>query len=391
MYKKNYKKYQNAPTHSINDKIQTELQDITINSIIQQNVRTFQTKTNEEIKNLQNKWRNNVFVQGISAFNNKNKKINLKNYNALPKIDMRNILERNHSKADYETLIENADYEWTIPQKDVDKISKWVDSHYWLAFIPCFSEGLFQMTDKSYLKWTLHRIDIKRNLMELTLTYFSIFQNIEITEFHISTSIIFGEDEDTITILINEKQTLSIIEIIESLNPNTMHNWNAADIAQWNDIKQNSQKTKKEAIAKGYMIAKKTHYNILVENALIYIATTNAIMATSKKTQSSSYKTKHITEDTTISSRPDKYIPKLRTVKIGNLEAHSFNDEIEPVTWSNVEYRTPSWMVRGHIRHLKSGKTCFVHAHEKQRRKVPVDNCPVPEASPNIKLIKGDN
>lgn len=247
------------------------------------------------------------------------------------------------------------------------------------------------MSDTSYMHWSLDHMDIERNLIQVKVDYFGteLFDK-PFLQVHIESNIIFGSDKEDITILINEKKTATLYDMIKSLNPYSVKQWNDADVSQWKSIGQDFLHKWKLAENMGKLVIDNERYCKMTENLLIYTSIANAAMADANydaKEMSAS----RLSENTAISSRPDKYQPTIKTFKVGHIHVSSFTGSPEPIEWTNVEYRTPSWMVRGHIRHLKSGKTCFVHSHEKHRRKAPIDDCPVPAASPNICITGGDN
>lgn len=335
-------------------------------------------------------WRKAVMTQGIDQVISKRPELDLSNYKNLPCIDLRNICKES-VMSNEDSLISHIEHEWAIPDKDLDRLSSWIDSHYWLAMVPCFSEGVYRTSNTSYIRWSLDHMDIERNLIQIKIDYFDIDEcEKPWLQCHIESSIIFGSDDDAITILTNEKKNATATDVIASLNPYTVKQWNTADIAQWKYMVQNVRKTVELAKAQGQSIADTKTYHKLTKNLLIYTSIVNAAMADSQYAAKEA-PSPSLNEDTAISSRPDKYEPTIKTFKIGRIVVNSYIGSPEPIEWTNVEYRTPSWMVRGHIRRLKSGKTCFVHSHEKRRRKVPVDDCPVPAASPNICITGGNN
>ena len=118
---------------------------------------------------------------------------------------------------------------------------------------------------------------------------------------------------------------------------------------------------------------------------LVCTAVANAVMA---KNRAKELSKPRLNQDTAISVRPDKYQAKMRTFSIGSITVHSYSNLSTPAMWTNVEYRTPSWAVRGHIRNLQSGKTCFVRSHTNHRRKISTTNNSASTVSPNIRIIK---
>lgn len=335
-------------------------------------------------------WREAILFQGIDQVISKRPELDMSNYKNLPCIDLRGICKRSSTKND-DSISENVHTEWNLSDTDFERLSKWADSHYWLSMVPCFSEGVYRMSDTSYVHWSLDHMDIERNLIQVKVDYFGteLFDK-PFLQVHIESNIIFGSDKEGVMILINEKKTATLYDMIKSLNPYSVKQWNAADVSQWKSIGQDFLHKWKLAETMGKLVIDNERYCKMTENLLIYTSIANAAMADANY-DAKEMPASRISEDTAISSRPDKYQPTIKTFKVGHIHVSSFTGSPEPIEWTNVEYRTPSWMIRGHIRHLKSGKTCFVHSHEKHRRKAPIDDCPVPAASPNIYITGGDN
>lgn len=336
-----------------------------------------------------NQWRKAVMMQGIDHVISKRPELDLSNYKDLPYIDLRGICKQSSTKNEH-SKAELVEYEWLMSDEDFERLSKWADSHYWLSMVPCFSEGVYRMSNASYIHWSLDHMDIERNLIQVKIDYFGIDATGKpLLQFHIESSIIFGSDTNEVTILNNEKKNITLADMMKSLNPYSVKQWNADDISQWNDMVQTILDIYELSKAQGQPFNDANRYRELTENLLIYTSIANAAMADARH-EANEAPTPSLSEDTAISSRPDKYEPTIKTFEIGHIVVSSYTGLPEPIEWKNVEYRTPSWMVRGHIRHLKSGKTCFVRSHEKRRRKAPVDDCPVPAASPNIRITGGN-
>lgn len=376
-----------------NESINAHLQSLVKQHIIDSTLTNNCTWTNNpdlQLTLATSRWRKAVMIQGIDHVISKRPELDLSNYKTLPCIDLRGICKQSATE-NKSTPTERIKSEWTISDEDLERLSSWADSHYWLSMVPCFSEGVYRMSNTSYIRWSLDHMDIERNLLQIKIDYFDIDANGKpLPQFHVESSIIFGSDNDDITILTNEKKNATMFDMMESLNPYAVKQWNADDVSQWQSMVQSVRDACELAKAQGQPITDTKTCHKLTENLLIYTSIANAAMA---DTQYDAKETprRSLGEDTAISSRPDKYKPTIKTFKIGHIVVDSYTGSPEPIEWTNVEYRTPSWMVRGHIRHLKSGKTCFVRSHEKHRRKAPVDNCPVPAASPNISIIGGNN
>ena len=177
--------------------------------------------------------------------------------------------------------------------------------------------------------------------------------------------------------------------MMQLLNPYAVKQWNDADASQWKSMEQKVRNACALAKAQGDPITDTTSDRKVTENLLVYASMANAVMANTPRNINETSSPK-MNEDTAISARPDKYKPTIKTFTIGHIVVKSYTGAPEPIEWANVEYRTPSWMVRGHIRRLQSGKTCFVQPHEKHRHNIPVDDCPVPAASPDIRITGGN-
>lgn len=372
---------------SINQHLQALVRQYTIDAALA-NSSTGGRKHNPQQTLVMNQWRKTVMSQGIARIMSKRPELSLSNYKKLPCIDLRNICKQSATE-NQDSLTELVQNKWTISDDELDRLSAWIDSHYWLSMVPCFSEGVYRITDKSYIRWSLDHMDIERNLIQVKIDNFDINADGKpLLQHHTESSVIFGSDTDDITILTNKKKNITLTEIMQSLNPYTMKQWNDADIYQWKFMEQKVRNICALAEAQGDPIIDATSYRKITENMLVYTSIVNAAMANARyNTEETSVSS--LNENTAVSVRPDKYEPKIKTFKIGHITVKSYTGSPEPIEWKNVEYRTPSWMVRGHIRRLKSGKTCFVQSHENHRHSIPVDDCPVPAASPDIRIAGG--
>lgn len=328
-------------------------------------------------------WRQSILKQGIKHIIAKRPDFNLSNYRNLPCIDLRNICQQSAIK-DPNSLTESIQSNWTVSNKCVNELSDWVDSHYWLSMVPCFSEGVFRLAEASYIRWSLDRMDIEHNLLQLTIDYFST-DTIDqpLIQYHLEATITFDLDPKCITIVLDKKKNFGIVSLMKSFDPTTVKQWTTTEISQWRFLMRtflaSNQSTKSQTINSN------THYQKLTENMLVCTAVANAVMA---KNRAKELSKPRLNQDTAISVRPDKYQAKMRTFSIGSITVHSYSNLSTPAMWTNVEYRTPSWAVRGHIRNLQSGKTCFVRSHTNHRRKISTTNNSASTVSPNIRIIK---
>lgn len=328
-------------------------------------------------------WRQSILKQGIKHIIAKRPDLNLSNYQDLPCIDLRGICQQSATK-DSNSLTESLQSNWTVSSKCFDELSDWVDSHYWLSMVPCFSEGVFRLAEASYIRWSLDHMDIERNLLQLTIDYFST-DTIDqpLIQYHIEATITFDSDPKCITVVLDKKKNFGIVSLMKSFDPTTVKQWTTIEISQWRFLMRtflaSNQSTKSQTINSN------THYRQLTENMLVCTAVANAVMANNQAKELSKPR---LNQDTAISIRPDKYQTKMRTFSIGSIAVHSYSNLSVPTMWTNVEYRTPSWAVRGHIRNLQSGKTCFVRSHTNHRRKISTTNNSASTVSPNIRIIK---
>lgn len=373
---------------SINEHLQALVRQSAIDAALTNSSKWTQKHNPQQTLAL-NQWRKAVMFQGLEHIISKRPELDLSNYKTLPCIDLRNICKQSAASCS-DSLTELVQSKWTISDEDLKRLSEWSNSHYWLSMVPCFSEGIYRIADTKYIRWSLDHMDIERNLIQVKIDSFSIDPDSKpLLQHHVESSIIFGPDIDDITILTNRKKNTALGEMMQLLNPYAVKQWNDADVSQWKFMEKNVLNACALAKAQGNSITDTENYYKVTENLLVYTSITNAAMANTryaaKETSTSS-----LNEDTAISTRPDKYKPTMKTFEIGHIIIKSYTDSPEPIEWTNVEYRTPSWMVRGHIRRLKSGKTCFVQSHENHRHNIPVDNCPIPAASPNIRITGGN-
>jgi hypothetical protein len=183
-------------------------------------------------------------------------------------------------------------------------------------------------------------------------------------------------------------------EDIYNIIPVTSFNWSPVEKSTWKDVIQGVahqaiEETKNITDEYGQP---KTPHTYLLLHYLDIIQNVNFVLAmskpkTSRKSTSGSHK-----------NYKDDLNPKRRIRYIGSV---SFLSESVPKIYNSdtleraimkdgtIQYRTPAWQVRGHVRHYKNGKTVYIEPHVSHRKDFDdVKNVKV--APQTIRICKGN-
>lgn len=233
---------------------------------------------------------------------------------------------------------------------------EYLNQNQWMAFLPCFPYGILSYASKNGVYFELRHVDAERHMMDVRIVRYAINGQELCFGDDIYATVDFEHTDNGIepNIMLSPR-TRTYMDLYTSLNAERECTWNKFDSQVW----------RKLIMDKRDIVNMNEHLQDMkdqVKQFIYFIALVNSIINKRSRHVQSTPAGQRITTDTAIIFDKNDYAPEMNIHTYGNLILiRSVYQPVAPI--ANIKYTTPSWHVRGHLRHYKSGVVTYVMPH----------------------------
>lgn len=237
---------------------------------------------------------------------------------------------------------------------------EYLNQNQWMAFLPCFPYGILSYAPNNGVYFELRHVDAERRMMDVRIVRYVISGQELCFGDDIYATVDFEHTGDSIepNIMLSPR-TRTYMDLYTSLNAERECTWNKFDSQIW----------RKLIMDKRDIVNMNEHLQDMkdqVKQFVYFIALVNSIINKHSRHVQSASAGQRITTDTAIIFDKNDYTPEMNIHTYGNLILiRSVYRPVAPI--ANIKYMTPSWHVRGHLRHYKSGVVTYVMPHTRTR------------------------
>lgn len=254
-------------------------------------------------------------------------------------------------------------------------IKEYITNAGWLAYMPCFNEGVLRINLCRYIYWKIlnvdidtqtytvvlkdHMLDSKHNMWSIgcqACSDITLPDKTKPNQFYIKPNNSYINEENDEYNPKTDYLNISIDVLYRMLDTKKDLHWVKQDREFWQNAIIKYAQANTEEIAK---VGKTLPYIELTKMFISILACVNYNLSLHKPSRPKHKPTKTITENTVIKTE-NKPTPERVTRTVGTMQIQSEKPPKIPTEKSIVKYSIASWPTRGFIRHYKSGKTVYV-------------------------------
>lgn len=245
-----------------------------------------------------------------------------------------------------------------------DTIIDYVQKNPIYAYLPCFNDGILQMSDITYCRWKVNSVDIETRTISISI-YLYHKEPSGYTPFAMFSAVL--EFPESLTnkagFMVTNAEYPTLYEILHAIPPKQMK-WEVTDRKAWGLF-----------IKFGKMVDEVSSdrdciSDVIQENLSVIMwcfAYINSVLNANKKHRKF-WKRKPGEIKVEKSFNPEKQKEKKLHI-ISNLVSIESDDSPKEMTKRTaVKYHLASWTVKGHTRNCSSGKITWVRPHTKKRK-----------------------
>lgn len=244
---------------------------------------------------------------------------------------------------------------------------EYINRNQWMAFLPCFPYGILSYAPNNSVYFELRHVDAERRMMDVRVVRYAM----------VGAELCFGDDvyatvdfghtgNDIEPNIMLGTRTRTYMDLYTSLNAERECTWNKFDSQIWRKI----------IVDRRGIINMDNHWQDMkdqVQQFVYAIALANSIINGHSHHVQSTSAGQRITDDTAVIFDKTDYTPEMNIRVYGNLVlTRSACQPVAPI--ANIQYMTPSWRVRGHLRHYKNGTVTRVVSHMRTRHGLEDDD-----------------
>lgn len=271
-------------------------------------------------------------------------------------------------------LDENNSDTWTTPPARLTETEYGYGfDEYWYCFIPCFEEGVYHVNADRYIYWRVANIDMENNSVTVFIHDYVAYPGTGWDPGVSGTvkldfkppAMIKMEIDDfrclpiTITILDGEQD---FEQIYTAIDPGIL-GWTKEQIQTW---RQTVVDFAREVAKQAKQKTDKSNLQCLIDLFLSYTIKVNCALSAHKISRSKAAPGQSPAPGKPAEGKTPAAGRRIRT--IGPLVITSGAIPRPGRRSAAVQYKTPSWNTRGHLRTCKSGKKVYVRACVHHRR-----------------------
>lgn len=243
---------------------------------------------------------------------------------------------------------------------------EYLNQNQWMAFLPCFPYGMLSYAPNNGVYFELRHVDAERRMMDVRIVRYVISGQELCFGDDIYATVDFEHTGDSIepNIMLSPR-TRTYMDLYTSLNAERECTWNKFDSQIWRKLIMD----KRDIVNMNeHLLDMKDQ----VKQFVYFIALVNSIINKHSRHVQSASAGQRITTDTAIIFDKNDYMPEMNIHTYGNLILiRSVYQPVAPI--ANIKYMTPSWHVRGHLRHYKSGVVTYIMPHTRTRHELEDD------------------
>lgn len=241
-----------------------------------------------------------------------------------------------------------------------------MDKMGWYSNIPCFEKGAIRVNTFRYIVFEVLEIDPEKGSLRIRLRDY-MKPDESIWQMGVGITAEIQKDWHAEDIKTNRFRNLIIEEKQNFENLYTMYSakdlgWSKEDYKQWLDIIVKNAKLTTEQYVKQSGVDQCEH---LLRTFILLIVRCNVMLEKNKPSRPIG--SKKSAGERKISYEKDRS-PKRKIRMVGSLRVQSKDIPRLPSLETVVTYRTAKWMVRGHVRHYKNGKTVYIQPRLHKRK-----------------------
>lgn len=268
-------------------------------------------------------------------------------------------------------------------------IKEYITTAGWLAYMPCFNEGVLRINLCRYIYWKIlnvdidtqtytvalkdHMLDSKHNMWSIGCQACSdviLPDKTKPNQFYIKPNNSYINEENDVYDPKTDYLNISIDVLYRMLDMKKDLHWVKQDREFWQNTVINYAQANTEEIAR---VGKTLPYIELTKMFISILACVNYNLSCHKPSRPKHKPTKTITENTVIKTE-NKPTPERIIRTVGTMQIQSEKPPKIPTEKSIVKYSIASWPTRGFIRHYKSGKTVYVKPSVHHRKCLQKDD-----------------
>lgn len=237
---------------------------------------------------------------------------------------------------------------------------EYINQNQWMAFLPCFPYGILSYAPNNGVYFELRHVDAERRMMDVRVVRYATMSTELYFGDDVYATVDFGHtDNDIEPNVMLGTRTRTYMDLYTSLNAERECTWNKFDSQIWRKI----------VMDRRGIVNMDNHWHDMKEQVqqFVYaIALANSIIDRHSRHVQSTSTGQRITDDTAVIFDKTDYKPEMNVHVYGNLVlVRSVYRPAAPI--ANIKYATPSWRVRGHLRHYKNGTVTRVVPHTRTR------------------------